>query len=492
MYDYLIIGGGISGLYICYQLLKNNPKLNICIIEQSGRWGGRIYTKYKDGLSFESGAGRFHSSHLNLLNLIKEFNLSNKLVPLSKNVSYFLKNQWIYNDNHLMKLYNSSFKSLNDIWQFIIDNPPNDYSLTLLEHCKSIGLSNSEVNCLKDTYGYYTEFSKFNAINAIDLIKMDIQDGKYYVLGGGLSQIINKLVEHCEKFNVIMSLNTNCTSININQKICEISHNNKKSIINFNKCFITIPISNLNNLSITPSITWPKLLKPVPYRLCRIYAKYPTSWFKDMPKIITDKKITMIIPIDPKNGLIMISYSDNIRADFWNSFDNINDIKKELANQLKTIFPNLDIPNPEWISHEFWYEGCHYWPKNADDFKIMNNVQSQLGNDIYLVNEAYCHKQCWVEGSLKMANQFLIKGGSITKYTKADVAKHTTNETGIWTIIDNKVYDITKWVPQHPGGRPAIMQIAGKDGSDLFYNNPFHKGHNTEQILKKYFIGMLS
>jgi hypothetical protein len=35
------------------------------------------------------------------------------------------------------------------------------------------------------------------------------------------------------------------------------------------------------------------------------------------------------------------------------------------------------------------------------------------------------------------------------------------------------------------------MQIAGKDGSKLYHNNPFHKGKGTDEILKKYYIGDL-
>jgi len=117
MYDIVIVGGGITGLYSCYSILKSFPTTKICVIEQSGRWGGRIYTKYKDGLSFESGAGRFHSSHKSLMGLLKELNLQKDMIPLSDKVSYFLKGRWIHDDNELMKVYNSRFKSLKMMWK---------------------------------------------------------------------------------------------------------------------------------------------------------------------------------------------------------------------------------------------------------------------------------------------------------------------------------------------------------------------------------------
>jgi cytochrome b involved in lipid metabolism len=85
-----------------------------------------------------------------------------------------------------------------------------------------------------------------------------------------------------------------------------------------------------------------------------------------------------------------------------------------------------------------------------------------------------------------------IKGGKLSKvYSISDVKKHNTLSNGVWTIINNKVYDITKWIPEHPGGIAKIMQIAGKDGTELFMNNPFHRGTNAMKILEKNYIGEL-
>jgi cytochrome b involved in lipid metabolism len=161
---------------------------------------------------------------------------------------------------------------------------------------------------------------------------------------------------------------------------------------------------------------------------------------------------------------------------------------------LNKLFPNIEIPEPEWISLEYWNEGCHYWNKYSDDKKIMTNIERQLGNNIYLINESFTNINGWIESSLIIAEEHIndilnnYKGGS-NKYDINDIKKHNSIEKGVWTIIYNKVYDITKWVPEHPGGIAKIMQIAGKDGTDLFMNNPFHKGTDAKKILEKYYIG---
>ncbi len=52
-------------------------------------------------------------------------------------------------------------------------------------------------------------------------------------------------------------------------------------------------------------------------------------------------------------------------------------------------------------------------------------------------------------------------------YTKADVALHAT-EQSCWSIVNGSVYDLTSYVPKHPGGKKNILKICGKDGTSLF------------------------
>lgn len=42
----------------------------------------------------------------------------------------------------------------------------------------------------------------------------------------------------------------------------------------------------------------------------------------------------------------------------------------------------------------------------------------------------------------------------------AEVAKHSSKKS-CWIVLDSKVYDVTKFLPEHPGGAPIILQHAG-------------------------------
>lgn len=73
-------------------------------------------------------------------------------------------------------------------------------------------------------------------------------------------------------------------------------------------------------------------------------------------------------------------------------------------------------------------------------------------------------------------------------YSKATVAKHHT-ASNCWTIVDGKVYNLTKWVAKHPGGRKRIIRMCGKDASAAFHSEHSSGSRAGSVVLKRYQIG---
>ena len=57
---------------------------------------------------------------------------------------------------------------------------------------------------------------------------------------------------------------------------------------------------------------------------------------------------------------------------------------------------------------------------------------------------------------------------ALPEYSMDDVAKHDTKQKGIWIVIEDLVYDVTPFLPFHPGGAGFLLEVAGEDATSEF------------------------
>lgn len=75
----------------------------------------------------------------------------------------------------------------------------------------------------------------------------------------------------------------------------------------------------------------------------------------------------------------------------------------------------------------------------------------------------------------------------VTAITIEQVALHAA-PSDCWTMINGRVYDLTAFVTQHPGGSARIISICGRDGSAAFGGQ--HSGSNSaRRTLAAYELG---
>lgn len=78
-------------------------------------------------------------------------------------------------------------------------------------------------------------------------------------------------------------------------------------------------------------------------------------------------------------------------------------------------------------------------------------------------------------------------------FTLKEVHKHK-KKGDMWIIIDDKIYDISKFLKYHPGGKKILFKNAGKDVSTNFpiINSHIHNWNSIQQQLQGMFIGYVT
>lgn len=94
----------------------------------------------------------------------------------------------------------------------------------------------------------------------------------------------------------------------------------------------------------------------------------------------------------------------------------------------------------------------------------------------------------FITGCTQVSNQVTREGLNLTI---ADVSLHDSS-SDCWIVVNEQVYDVTEWVPQHPG-KEVIIQGCGTNATYLFENRPMGSGtaHSgrARALLDSYWIG---
>tara|TARA_Y100000996_G_C22408035_1_gene595998 strand:+ start:516 stop:812 length:297 start_codon:yes stop_codon:yes gene_type:complete len=80
---------------------------------------------------------------------------------------------------------------------------------------------------------------------------------------------------------------------------------------------------------------------------------------------------------------------------------------------------------------------------------------------------------------LHILNNHITVNNTKSKLTEQDVKLHNS-ENDAWVIINKKIYDVTNFLSQHPGGKKILLKACGTDATD-----DFEMLHNVN-VLDKY------
>ncbi|RWS04745.1 cytochrome b5-like protein [Dinothrombium tinctorium] len=80
------------------------------------------------------------------------------------------------------------------------------------------------------------------------------------------------------------------------------------------------------------------------------------------------------------------------------------------------------------------------------------------------------------------------KVNELPLFTLAEVSEHCYSND-CWIVLFDRVYDVTNFLQDHPGGEFIICEYAGGDATIQFRNA--RHGIEAYEMMKKYCIGIL-
>lgn len=398
----VIVGGGISGLYAAYKLLKlhGHKDIDIAIIEKNDRLGGRIHTVKHDNVIIDAGAARFNKNHKLLIDLIKDLNLTRFVLPLKSNKVYRkdARNIKINVDKYVQQAIRSASKYDKKYLE----------GITFKMYLQEL-FGNSIADNVVYAFGYNTEFEVMNANDAIETFKQDfLENIEYFTLVGGLSMIIEELSRRISKHtNCKVYLNTFLKSHRYDKKtrmntLLLASHpfqSKNHFHIKSNHTYFCVPkrsLLGIEGLVINDQALQRSLGTIGASPLLKIFAKFPGGekcWFHDIKRTTTNGSLRYIIPLNYKEGVILISYTEGYHARVLNEVPS-EILEAFILRQLRHMYPGKKIQAPLWLKKYYWDEGAHYWKQNPEKYEQQSRKYTICGEVVANRNHG------WIEGAL--------------------------------------------------------------------------------------------
>uniref|UniRef100_A0A6M2F4Y2 Cytochrome b5 heme-binding domain-containing protein n=1 Tax=Populus davidiana TaxID=266767 RepID=A0A6M2F4Y2_9ROSI len=77
-------------------------------------------------------------------------------------------------------------------------------------------------------------------------------------------------------------------------------------------------------------------------------------------------------------------------------------------------------------------------------------------------------------------------GGNGKVFTLAEVSSHNSPKD-CWLVVEGRVYDVTKFLEDHPGGDEVLLSATGKDATDDFED----VGHSStaRAMMDEFYVG---
>lgn len=405
-YDYFIVGAGIAGLHCAERLRATYPTARIAIAEAYSSPGGRVvsYSPPNSSIRWEAGAGRFHSSHTLVLQLIKRYSLSP--IPLDPETIWRPLGGGVPSPN----TWDSFAYILVNVLSVLESSTLSTHTIEQLLH-KAIG--EEETKNLLDHFPYRSEVTVMRADVALESFRRELgRSANFMVVKEGLGELIRRMYERIQASGTNVFVKHRLIRVKPTQQGDTLLYFQNGSVFHAKHTLLTLPRDSL--VGVHPFANLPALRHIKSSPLMRTYGVFSQPhWYAGLKKTVTNSPLRYVIPTGDS---IMISYTDGDDTRPWKKIldkDGEKALSHEVVKEAKKVFPELSIPNPMFFKTHYWPDGAYYWaPGMYDPAAISISVLRPLSKQfprLYVAGEAYSLRQAWMEGALEHAEELLTR-----------------------------------------------------------------------------------
>lgn len=374
-HDAVIVGGGISGLYVAYNLQKKG--LRCLVLDKNKHCGGRILSKEtKEGVVYECGAGKLLPSHTLMLNLIKELGFKKTdLAKFKKVVEYA----------EMPEASKPLSAYLREMLKKLAREPREELIKVTLKEWMRVHYPEDVVDYVLLASGYAHLFEYCNAYNGMAYLKKDLLETNIISFLPGLTKIVERLEESYKGLGGIIVKSYEAKEVRDN--VVDGKYKGKHIIL-------AVPPRQLEKIKGLPSNVYDACAGVVGVKLIRVFTHGNLG---DIPYTHVGNPIQRTMTRSP--GFYQLVYASDKNASFWKEA-----VKK---GQLEATYCALSSKcnrkaGIRDIDTYFWKEGIHLWKKGADGEEIWRGLlhNKTAKHRTWVVGEAFCPYQRWMESAL--------------------------------------------------------------------------------------------
>jgi len=401
MYDIVIVGAGIAGLYSAYKIKKSDPSLNIIVLERYSKKfiGGRANNEKFAGVSVVTGAGVGRKKKDKLLfELIKEVKL-----PFHEFTASHDYAKTIHPNCHVKR----AFTEIKDAYKKTDPSP----KMTFKEFATSVIGPERYKHFI--TCSSYTDYENEDIHDTLYNYGFDDNYGEWIGLSFSWKDLVSRMVNAIGEKNI--KCNRSVKKINYEDEFNYSVEIEGHSNVLCRKVIIATTIDTI--MKIVPSASKQhSLYKEIHGQpFLRVYGKFDRASCEIMKQYVKGLTVVpgplqKIIPMDTSGGVYMIAYSDNASAKKLKpALDDTSQNRSYFCRLLeRSLGIEKNVLELTSITDFYWDIGTHYYSPLSNKFKTRSEFIKKAQNPfpgMVIVGEVISKNQGWVEGALESVDE---------------------------------------------------------------------------------------